>query len=176
MTNPFVASKRREGHEVTVDAWGGPDEARQAVEQGFARGSNSGSDHPTHQGMQAICAGFVSLPVPDCFEPAQRGYPLSVSRGTGVVAHGYWRQDQGQPKTGAAASLAEMISVKRARRSSARDTTSTRLPRHAARSVNSDTGKRCRLILAHPNQSMACDDVVDREYRLPREQAWPALV
>ena len=171
-----MACKRREGHEVTVDAWGGPDEARQAVEHGFARGSNSGSD------QQRIKVCRPSAPV--CFHCRYRtassvrkeGTPLPVSRGTGVVAHGYWRQDQGQAKTGAAASLAEMISVKRAGRSSARDTTSTKLPRRAARSVNSNTGKRCRLILAHPNQSMACDDVIDREYRLLREQAWSVLV
>ncbi|MBV8539750.1 MAG: inorganic diphosphatase [Pseudonocardiales bacterium] len=36
----FLAYKRRESHEVTVDGWGGADEARRVVEEGFARGSN----------------------------------------------------------------------------------------------------------------------------------------
>lgn len=170
-----MACQRREGHEVTVDEGGGVDEARQAVEQGFARGSNSGSD----QQRIKVCRPSAPVSLHCRYRTASSlrkgGIPWPVSRGTGVVVHGYWRQDQGQAKTGAAGSLAEMISVKRARLSSARDATSTRLPRNAARSVNSDTGKRCRLILAHPDQSMACDDVIDREYRLLREQTWPAL-
>jgi inorganic pyrophosphatase len=35
----FLAYKRREGHEVTIDGWYGADEARRVVEEGFARGS-----------------------------------------------------------------------------------------------------------------------------------------
>jgi inorganic pyrophosphatase len=34
----FVAYQKREDHEVTVDGWGGADEARKVVEEGFARG------------------------------------------------------------------------------------------------------------------------------------------
>jgi inorganic pyrophosphatase len=36
----FLAYKRREGHEVAVDGWGGADNARQVVEEGLARGSS----------------------------------------------------------------------------------------------------------------------------------------
>jgi len=36
----FLAYKQREGHEVTVEGWGGADEARQVVEEGLARGAN----------------------------------------------------------------------------------------------------------------------------------------
>jgi inorganic pyrophosphatase len=36
----FLAYKRREGHEVTVDRWGGAEEARQVVEEGLTRSSN----------------------------------------------------------------------------------------------------------------------------------------
>ncbi|MDQ4102940.1 MAG: inorganic diphosphatase [Actinomycetota bacterium] len=35
----FVAYKRREGKEVAIDGWGDADEARQAVDEGLARGS-----------------------------------------------------------------------------------------------------------------------------------------
>jgi inorganic pyrophosphatase len=36
----FPAYKRREGHGVTVEGWGGADEARRVVEEGFDRGAN----------------------------------------------------------------------------------------------------------------------------------------
>jgi inorganic pyrophosphatase len=36
----FLAYKRREGHEVTVDGWGGADDARRVVEEGLARRLN----------------------------------------------------------------------------------------------------------------------------------------
>jgi hypothetical protein len=39
---PGMNPWRREGHEVTIDRWGGASEARQAVEEGFTRGSSSG--------------------------------------------------------------------------------------------------------------------------------------
>jgi inorganic pyrophosphatase len=43
----FLAYKRREGHEVTVQGWGGAQEARQVVEKGLARGSNGKRKPPT---------------------------------------------------------------------------------------------------------------------------------
>jgi inorganic pyrophosphatase len=43
----FLAYKRREGHEVTVQGWGGAQEARQAIEEGLARGSNGKRKPPT---------------------------------------------------------------------------------------------------------------------------------
>ncbi|MEN3270414.1 MAG: inorganic pyrophosphatase [Pseudonocardia sp.] len=37
----FVAYKQREGHDVTVDGWGGADEARRAVQDGLARAAHT---------------------------------------------------------------------------------------------------------------------------------------